>query len=131
MLRRHVAPWTWIGGVKELAKQEPDLARRAALHELARVAKKIDLDCREAAKKTAKKELAAPRCCLGLATVCVFIIRTTSQREVRILDCEARLGDDDKIKLTWHGPNVPFDLDHLAWTEIPRIFVGDRVCNFC
>ena len=44
------------------------------------------------------------------------------------MDCEARLGDDDKIKLTWHGPNKPFDLDHLAWTEIARVWASGRVC---
>ena len=44
------------------------------------------------------------------------------------MDCEAQLGDDDRIRLTWHGPNRPFDLDHLAWTEIARVYASGRVC---
>ena len=47
------------------------------------------------------------------------------------MDCEAELGDDDKIRLTWHGPNKPFDLDHLAWTEIARVYASGSACYFC
>ena len=98
VLRRHVAPWTWIGGVKELAKQEPDLARRAALHELARVAKKIDLDCREAAKKTARKDWAEPRCCLAWR-LCAFILFARPRRG-RSGSWTARRGSGTTTKLS-------------------------------
>ena len=66
-----------------------------------------------------------------MAVICTFILRKTEHRVVRIMDCEAELGDDDKIRLTWHGPNKPFDLDHLAWTEIARVWASGHVCNFC
>ena len=127
---RNLAPATWMEDVEALAKSEPDMARRSALRELARRAAEIDLDCREAAKRYAEKNWPAARCCHVLATLCVFVIRTTEHRVVRIMDCEARLGDDNKIKLTWHGPNKPFDLDHLAWTEIARVLASGRVL-FC
>jgi hypothetical protein len=125
---RNLPPATWMEDVEALAESEPDLAQRAALRELARTAAAIDLDCREAAKESAKRDWPAPRSCHLLATLCVFVIRTTEHRAVRIMDCEARLDDDDKIKLTWHGPNKPFDLDHLAWTEIARVWASGRVC---
>mmetsp|Transcript_17344 Transcript_17344/g.45570 ORF Transcript_17344/g.45570 Transcript_17344/m.45570 type:complete len:400 (-) Transcript_17344:426-1625(-) len=129
--RRNVPPKTWCRGVLQLADNEPDQAQRAALRELARVAKALDSDCRDAAKSYAEKNWAAPRCCHLLATICVCIIRTTEHRLVRVMDCEAELGDDDKIRLTWHGPNKPFDLDHLAWTKIARVYASGRVCNLC
>ncbi len=128
--RRNVPPRTWRRGILRLADNEPDLARRAELRELERAAAAIDLDCREAAKRYAEKNWPAARCCHVLATLCVFVIRTTEHRVVRIMDCEARLGDDNKIKLTWHGPNKPFDLDHLAWTEIARVLASGRVILF-
>jgi len=127
---RNLPPATWMEDVEALAKSEPDLARRAALRELARRAAAIDSDCREAARETAKRDWPAARCCHVLATLCVCVIRTTEHRVVRIMDCEAALGDDNKIKLTWHGPNKPFDLDHLAWTEIARVLASGRVL-FC
>ena len=126
--RRNVTPNRWREGLLELADKEPDQARREVLRELERAATTIDRDCREAAKETAKRDWPAPRCCHVLAMLCVFVIRTTEHRAVRIMDCEARLGDDDKIKLTWHGPNKPFDLDHLSWTEIARVWASGRVC---
>ena len=118
-----------MGDVEALAKSEPDLARRAALRELARRAEAIDENCREAAREVAERDWPASRCCHALAVICTCIIRTTSHRVVRVMDCEAELGDDDKIRLTWHGPNKPFDLDHLAWTEIARVYASCRVCN--
>ena len=128
--RRNLSPGGWCEGLLELADRETDQARRAELRELERAAAAIDLDCRDAAKRYAEKNWPAARCCHVLATLCVFVIRTTEHRVVRIMDCEARLGDDNKIKLTWHGPNKPFDLDHLAWTEIARVLASGRVL-FC
>ena len=112
-----------------MAEDETDQARRAALRELAHVAEKIDEDCREAARDNVEWD--EPRCCHVAAALAIFSLEHGTEREAEVQDCVARYGEDDEIELEWLGPNRPFDLDHLAWTEIPRVPVSDPMRNFC
>ena len=128
--QRDLAPATWMGDVEALAKQETDPARRATLRELARAAAQIDEDCREAARKTAEEEWDEPRCCHVAAGLAIFALEHGTTREAEVQDCVARYGEDGEIELEWLGPNRPFDLDHLAWTEIPRVPASGSAINF-
>ena len=65
------------------------------------------------------------------AALAIFSLEHGTEREAEVQDCVARYGEDDEIELEWLGPNRPFDLDHLAWTEIPRVPVSDPMRNFC
>ena len=125
--QRDLAPATWIGDVEDLAKADSN--RRAALLELASVATQIDSDCREAARENVEWD--EPRCCHVAAVLAVFALLEGTEREAEVQNCVARYGEDDEIELEWLGPNRPFDLDHLAWTEIPRVPAGGSARNFC
>ena len=127
--QRFSSPGAWIGDVEDLAKSETDSNRRAALLELVSVAEKIDEDCREAARDNVEWD--EPRCCHLAAALAVCALELGTEREAEVQDCVARYGEDDEIELEWLGPNRPFDLDHLAWTEIPRVPVSDPMRNFC
>ena len=125
--QRDLAPATWIGDVEDLAKADSN--RRAALLELVSVATQIDSDCREAARENVEWD--EPRCCHVAAVLAVFALLEGTEREAEVQNCVARYGEDDEIELEWLGPNRPFDLDHLAWTEIPRVPAGGSARNFC
>lgn len=127
--QRFSSPGAWIGDVEDLAKSETDSNRRAALLELVSVATQIDSDCREAARENVEWD--EPRCCHVAAALAIFSLEHGTEREAEVQDCVARYGEDDEIELEWLGPNRPFDLDHLAWTEIPRVPVSDPMRNFC
>ena len=73
--RRNVTPAGWCDGLLQLADDEPDQAHRAALRELARVAKALDSDCRDAAKRDAEKNWPAAR----YKKMCVLILGTSNQ----------------------------------------------------
>ena len=129
LYQRGSKPAAWLEDVLALAEDETDQARRAALRELAHVAEKIDEDCREAARDNVEWD--EPRCCHVAAALAVCALELGTGREADVQDCVARYGEDDEIELEWLGPNRSFDLDHLAWTEIPRVPVSDPVRNFC